>query len=77
MRQLFRIIVLLVFALSFAFLTVFFAYVATLLASYVFRFSFIDDPAAATWLYGSMAVFAPISLAFLAFLGGKLMRGEL
>ena len=78
MRQLFRLIVWLFFAaLSCAFLTVFSAYVTTLLASIVFRFSFIDDPAAGTWLHGSMAVFALISLAVVTFLAVKLVRGEL
>jgi len=78
MRQLFRLIVwLFVACTACAFLTLFFAYAATLLASIVFRFSFIDDPAAGTWLHGSMAVFALFSLALVTFLADKLVRGEL
>ena len=76
MRQFLRVLIWLVAALFCAVTTVVWAYMATFVGSIAFRFS-IESSTALTWLHGSMAIFAVMSCAFLAYLGIKMAKGDL
>jgi hypothetical protein len=64
MRQLLRVLAWFAAALFCAISTVVFSYVVTFLAAYLFKFELLDDYRVGMWLYGSMTMFASISLVF-------------
>jgi hypothetical protein len=76
MRQFLRVLVWFVAALFCAVTTMICAYMTTFIGSIVFRFS-IEGPTMLNWLYGSMAIFAVMSCAFLTYLRIKMVKGEL
>jgi len=57
--------------------TVVLAYITTFIAALVFRFNFIESQTSVSWLYGSMALFAALSCAFLTYIGYKMSKGDL
>lgn len=77
MRNLIRVFVWLVAALFCAVTTVVFAYITAFVAALIFRFNFIESDTTANWLYGSMSLFAALSLWFLVYIAHKMEKGEL
>jgi hypothetical protein len=77
MRQPLRFLAWFAAVLFCAISTVVFSYVVTFLAAWIFRFDLLDNYRVGIWLYGSMTVFAAISLGFLTVLGCKIARGDL